>query len=270
MTSVDTTGTPGAGATGEAKALVKGIAALNAIAASPAGRPLAEIAEEAGLTKGTAHRLLASLVAADLVRTSGDGNYRLGSRCVALGQAFLDGLDVRAEAAESMRRIVALTGETCHLGILDGSHIVYIEKLDSPQSIRMFSRVGGTNPATTTGLGRAILAFSDPAVVDAVFAAGIPTRTDHTITDVEVARVRLEEARRDGFAIDDLENELGIRCVAAPILDHEGRATAGISIAGPEHRVTRETAPQFGEVVREAAAEISHRIGYQGPFPPAG
>jgi IclR family acetate operon transcriptional repressor len=268
MTSLEMAGTARSATTGEAKALVKGIAALTAIAAAPAGLTLADVAREAGLAKGTAHRLLTSLVAADLVRTAGDGTYRLASGCLALGQAFLEGLDVRAEAAEPMRRVVELTGETCHLGILDGRHIVYIEKLDSPQSIRMVSRVGGTNPATTTGLGKAILAFCEPAVVDDVYADGIPKRTENTVTDAALARAALEEVRRNGFALDDLENELGIRCIAAPILDHDGRAAAGISIAGPEQRVTRESVDRFAAVVREAAEEISRRLGYSGPFPP--
>ncbi len=254
--------------TGEAKALVKGVATLNAMAAAPGGLSLSEIARETDLTKATAHRLLASLVDTGLVRPLGDGRYGLGSHCLVLGQAFLDTIDLRTEALGAMRQLVEATGETTHLGILSGEHIVYIEKLDSPHPIRMYSRVGATNPATTTSLGKAILAFSPPEVVASVYAGGIPARTPATITDPQEARRRLDDVRRRGFSIDDIENEEGIRCVAAPILDHQGLAAGGISISGPEHRVTRERVDELGEAVRAAAEEISRALGYRGPLPP--
>ena len=242
--------------TGEAKALVKGIAALNAIAAEPAGLPLVEMTHAADLPKATAHRLLATLADMGLVRPLGDGRYGLGSQCLVLGEAYLDAIDLRTEALVEMRRLVAETGETCHLGILSDDHIVYIEKLDSPHPIRMYSRVGATNPAATTSLGKAILAFSADDVVDAVYAEGIPRRTSATSPTDEARRVLLE-VRRRGYSIDDIENEEGIRCVAAPILDHQGQPAAGISISGPEHRVTRDRVEELGDAVRAAAGRVS-------------
>lgn len=253
---------------GEAKALVKGIAVLNALAAEPAGLTLREVAIAADLTKATAHRLLASLIGAQMVRPLGDGGYGLGSHCVVLGEAFLGAIDIRSEALGGMRQLVDATGETCHLGILSGDHIVYIEKLDSPHSIRMYSRVGATNPASTTSLGKAILAFSPEDVVDRVYAAGIPSRTTRTVTDPAEAKRRLGEVRARGYAIDDVENEEGIRCVAAPILDHSATPVAGLSISGPEHRVTAERVEELGATIRAVAQEISTRIGYRGVFPP--
>lgn len=255
--------------TGEAKALVKGMLILDVLAARRGPVPLTEIAAATEVNKATAHRLLASLVANGLARSLGDGNYGLGAHCLSLGQAFLEGLDVRREAMEAIRGVVAGTQETCHLGVLEGDQIVYIEKLDSPHAVRMHSRVGNTNPATTTGLGQVILAFSPDATVDEVFATAIPRRTARTITDVAAARARLAEVRERCYAIDDVENEEGIRCVAAPILDHRGLGAAGISIAGPEHRVTVEAVERIAPIVRDAGREISRRLGYAGPYPPA-
>ena len=254
--------------TGEAKALVKGIAALNAIAADPSGLPLVEVARACDLPKATAHRLLGTLVDTGLVRHLGDGRYGLGSHCLALGEAYLDAIDLRTEALAVMRELVDDTGETCHLGLLSDDHIVYIEKLDSPHPIRMYSRVGATNPAATTSLGKAILAFSSEETAAAVYRHGIPQRTAATITDIEEARRRLADVRRDGFAIDDVENEEGIRCVAAPILDHDGLPVAGISISGPEQRVTRDRVPELSLAVRDAALRVSRGLGYRGAFPP--
>jgi IclR family acetate operon transcriptional repressor len=254
--------------TGESKALVKGITALNALAAEPNGLSLVEVAHAADLPKATAHRLLATLASAGLVRALGDGRYGLGSHCLALGQAFLHSIDVRTEAIPEMRKLVEETGETCHLGILSNDHIVYIEKFDSPHPIRMYSRVGATNPASTTSLGKAILAFSPADEVDGVFAAGIPQRTPATVTDPSEARAQLAAIRTRGYAIDDLENEEGIRCVAAPLLDHQGLPAAGISISGPEHRVTRERVESLGAAVIATAERISRGLGYRGAYPP--
>lgn len=255
--------------TGEAKALAKGIAALNAIAEVPAGLSLADVARACDLPKATAHRLLATLVDTGLVRQLGDGRYGLGSHCLVLGEAYLDTIDLRTEALAAMRSLVDETGETCHLGLLSDGHIVYIEKLDSPHPIRMYSRVGATNPAATTSLGKAILAFSGEEVAAAVYERGIPRRTSATVTDVAEARRRLADVRRDGYAVDDVENEEGIRCVAAPILDHDGQPVAGISISGPEHRVTRERVQELGQAVRGAAERVSRGLGYRGAFPPS-
>ncbi|HEY8584057.1 MAG TPA: IclR family transcriptional regulator [Capillimicrobium sp.] len=253
---------------GEATALIKGVAVLDALAAEPSGLGLAEAARASGLPKATVHRLLATLTDLGLARQLGEGRYGLGSRCLALGDAFLHGLDLRAEALAQMRWLVDATGETCHLGVLSDGQIVYIEKLDSPHPIRMHSRVGATNPAATTGLGRAILAFAPDGLVEDVLARGIPARTPATVTDPEQARRRLEDVRRDGFAIDDVENEAAIRCVAAPILDHRAAPVAGISVSGPENRVTPERAAELGPQVRRAAEEVSRALGYAGPFPP--
>lgn len=261
--------TPRKAPTGEAKALVKGIAILDAIADEPAGLTLADITRVADVTKATAHRLLAALVDGGLVRHLDGGRYGLGNRCLALSDAFLTAIDLRSEALAAMRELVARTGETCHLGVLSGEHIVYIEKLDSPHPIRMYSRVGAANPAATTSLGKAILAFSPPEVLDLVYGRPIERRTANTVTDVAEARRRLGDVRRLGYSVDDVENEEGIRCVASPILDHDGLPAGGLSVSGPDQRVTAERVGELGEAVRDAAERVSRSIGYRGPFPPA-
>lgn len=255
------------GASGEAKALVKGIALLDVLLAQPDGRSLAELARATGLPKPTAHRLLGSLLAAGLVRATDDGGYALGPRCLALGAGFLDGIDLRREALPSLRALSEQTGETCHLGVLTWAgggarpEVVYIEKVDSRHSIRMQSRVGATQPALTTGLGRALLSHADEATATAALAAGVEPRTPRTTTDPAALRALLAAVREHGVAIDDVENEAGIRCVAAPIFDHAGAAVAALSVSGPEMRVTPEQAEQFVPLVRAAAAEVSRRLG---------
>lgn len=258
------------GASGEAKALVKGIALLDALLAEPGGRSLAELARATGLPKPTAHRLLGSLLAAGLARATDDGGYALGPRCLALGSGFLDGIDLRQEALPAMRALAGETGETCHLGVLtwtDGGarpEVVYVEKVDSRHSIRMQSRVGATQPALSTGLGRALLSHADAATIAAALAAGVEPRTPRTTTEPAALRALLAAARERGVALDDVENEAGIRCVAAAIVDHTGAAVAALSVSGPEMRVTPRQAERYAPLVRAAAAEVSRRLGASG------
>ncbi|MGH3666085.1 MAG: IclR family transcriptional regulator, partial [Egibacteraceae bacterium] len=188
---------------------------------------------------------------------------------LVLGTAFIESLDLREESRDLLADLAAHTGETCHLGVLDGHRIVYIEKVESPHAVRMHSRVGSTNPAHSTGLGKAMLAHCDAEVIAATIAQGLPRRTGRTITDPERLRQELATIRRRGFALDDVENEDGIRCVAAPVLDHKRDVVAGISIAGPTYRLTLDRLQQVGSRVRAAALELSQRIGYPGELPMA-
>lgn len=260
--------TGAARATGETKALVKAVAALDALLERPDGLALAELARATGLSKPTAHRLLAGLLDAGLVRTAGDGRYALGARCLVLGAGFLAGVDLRQEALPVLHELASETGETCHLGVLSGGEVVYIEKVDSRHAIRMHSRVGATAPAVSTGLGRAILSRSEPEALDAVLAAAtdadgrLPQRTSRTTTDPAALRALLAAAREEGVAIDDVENESGIRCVAAPILDHAGDPAAALSVSGPETRITPAEAQRLIPLVRTAARNVSRRLGH--------
>jgi IclR family acetate operon transcriptional repressor len=255
------------GRTGEAKALVKGIALLDALRARPSGMTLAELARATDLAKPTAHRLLASLLDARLVRLHDDGGYALGPHCLALGDGFLDGVDLRREALPAMRELAQATGETCHLGVLagvggrGGAEVVYIEKVDSAHPVRLQSRVGATQPALSTALGRAILSRSDAATVAQVLAVGAEPRTPRTTTDPEALRALLARARERGFAVDDVENQAGVRCVGAAIVDHDGRPAGALSVSGPETRVTEQEAERIGPLVRDAAAAVSRAIG---------
>ena len=259
---------PGTGAaTGEAKALAKGLALLDAVASAGGGLTLTEVARREGLSKTTAHRLLATLVARGLVRCGPDGRYTLDAHCLVLADAFLEGVDLRGIAQPELRRLLERTAETCHLGVLSGTQVVYIDKVESPHPVRMFSRLGATNPAATTALGRAMLAFAPSGVVDAVYREPIPPRTHRTVTDPVTARERLADVRRDGIAVDDVENEPGIRCVAAPVLDHTGMAVAAISVSSPEHRLTPDALGEVGSAVRMAAEAVSRALGFRGPFP---
>jgi IclR family acetate operon transcriptional repressor len=183
---------------------------------------------------------------------------------------FLDQLDIRTEALPVLRGLGERTGETVHLGVLDGSDVIYIEKIESTHAVRMFSRIGHTMPAYSTGIGKAILAHLSPDELAQALPEELEPRTPATITErVKLVR-HLADIRRRGYSTDDVENEDGIRCVGAPVFDHSGRACAGISIAGPESRVTPDQFPELGALVGEAAMSVSRRIGFDSDAVMAG
>jgi IclR family acetate operon transcriptional repressor len=264
------TGAVGAGGdsgpkpSGSAKALVKGLALVGLVAAEPDGLRLAEIVRRGDVAKATAIRLLDALTDAELLRVDDAGLYRLGPTCAIWGSTFLGNLQLREQAGDLLERLTERTGETCHLGLPDGIRVLYVARAESPHSIRMVSRTGSTNPLYSTGLGKAILAWSDEATVDAVIAAGLEPRTPATITDPDELRREIRRIRRRGYSIDNVENEDGVRCVGAPVFDHEGRITGGLSIAGPTYRMTAERVREYGPEAVTAAAELSRRLGWSG------
>lgn len=249
---------------GPAKNLVRAFTILDTIATAIDGKTLTEIAEDTELPEATAHRLLKVLESVATVRATPSGRYLLGRHCLHLGSAYLASIDVRSESIESMTKLTEVTGETTHLGILDDSRVVYIEKVESPHPVRMYSRVGLTNPAASTALGKAILAWSEQSLVDQIISLGIPARTPRTVTEPDDFQEELWKIRRRGYSLDDMENEEGIRCAAAPVLDHSGSPVAAISLSGPGQRIPRRRLEELGAAVADTAAQISSRIGYSG------
>ena len=246
-----------------AKNLIKGLQILTMIAERDEGLTLSEVSRLSGVPKATAHRLTNVLLECGMIRSGPKDRYLVGPQCLILGNRFLNGLDLRQEAQDLLRELARDTMETCHLGIKEGTRIVYIEKVESPHAVRMYSRVGATNPVHSTALGRAILAYCGEDTVEAVIDSGLECRTPNTITDPNRFRANLAEIKERGFAVDDVENEEGIRCVAAPVFDHSGDVVAGISVSGPEQRITKDRLNDLGIKVVEAAFALSQRLGYE-------
>lgn len=249
--------------------LERGLALLEILRSAPGGLALADLAAASGLHKSTVHRLVAALSRWGYVSRSPEGRYRLGIRLAELGQVALQCLDLRAEAAPHLRDLVARTGITAHLGVLHGAEIVYLDKVESDRAtVRMASTIGGRMPVHSTAIGKAILARLPEDDVRALLArTGLPARTPRTITDMEVLIDQLRLTRRRGWALDDTENEEGIRCVAAPLFDHTGRVVGAVSLSGPVFQVTVEAVPDLARAVQACAARISVALGWSGDGP---
>lgn len=224
---------------------------------------LVDIVAETGLPKTTCHRILGTLTHMGLLRVDDQGRFGPGALLLAMGMNFLSQTDIRSLARPLMEQLAMETQETCHLGVMQFPWVVYLDKVESPLAIRMHSEVGAINPIYCTGLGKAVVAFSPPEVVDEVCELPLEARTPRTITSPGELRRELAKIRDRGFAIDDVENEAGIRCVGAPILGHDGNAVAALSLAGPETRLTLDVAMQLGASLLDTAQRISAQIGYR-------
>jgi DNA-binding IclR family transcriptional regulator len=226
-----------------------------------AGPRLAEISAGIGLNKTTILRLMAPLLEEGLLTYKPDtARYGLGPRTAYLGTVYLERLDLRDVAHDILAALVEESGETAHLVILDGFEVVYVDKVESPSQVRMYSRLGSRLPAYSTSVGKAFLAYLPDSTIRRVAENGMPRRTPHTITTEEGLRAQLARIREQGFAVDDVENELGIRCVGAAVLDHTDTPVAAISISGPDTRVTPDRVPALGRLVSEAAVDLSKRL----------
>lgn len=242
------------------KTLVKGIGLLQLLAAEATPLTLADLADRTGWPKPTLHRVVTTLLDHGMIR-SDDGRYRIGVQCLVLGGAFIRGLDLRREARPHLEDLVHRTGETAHLAVQDGPIIVYVDKVESPKPVRMHSWLGATNRMYSTGVGKAILAFSDEDFRAQVLAGPLESRTPQTITDPRRLDRELATIRRRGFSLDNEENEPSIRCVGAPVFDHRRVVVGGLSVSAPTFRFSPKQAMKAGDVVKDAARALSERLG---------
>jgi DNA-binding IclR family transcriptional regulator len=227
---------------------------------------LTELSNRLGLNPSTAYRLLTTLESHGFVeQNSQNGRYHLGVACLHLGSVFLSQASLRQQALPLLETLRNDCKETVHLTILDRMEVVYLEKLEGLLPIGfMSSRVGGRSPAYCTGVGKALLAYEAPAEVRSFFSEqGLKRYTENTIVDVEELLTDLAEVRNRGFAIDNEEHEIGVKCVAAPIRDHQGKVVGAISISGPVQRINERIAEMdLVSKVINTSTEISARLGY--------
>lgn len=243
---------------------------FDVMAKSAQGISLKELSAKVGLPKGTTHRLLTSLAYFGYVRQASESkNYRLGFKLVELGNRLLDHLDLRAQARPFLINLCKKTKETVHLVILDKNEALYVDKVvsdEKPGGLQMVSRVGLRVPVHCSSVGKVFLAqYSDQEFERFVQEKGLEKRTENTITNTEKLKHHLKEIYRQGYAVDDEENEKGIRCVGAPIFNQQGQVIAAVSISGPTVRISKKIIQEtMKNEVMKTASDISREIGYRG------
>ena len=192
------------------------------------------------------------------------GEYQLGIKCFVLGNVVAATLDLREKAHDHLKALGDATGETVHLAVLEGWQVLYLERLQSPHPIGfMRSRVGGVVPAYCTSLGKTLLAFTPADELEPwVRAQALKPMTPDTITSPRRLLKELRAIRERGYAVDEQEHEVGVRCVAAPVWNHSGEVVAAVSVAGPADRMPRPLAGStMAATVVAAARAISVELG---------
>lgn len=247
------------------KSVAKALKIMEILAESSKELALHEIAEKLGIPKSTVHGLISTLYNFGYVDQSPfTGKYKLGLRLFELGNIVANRWDLRTVAAPYMQSLVEAMEETVHLTILDKGEVLYIDKRESPQSLRIVSQVGMRLPAHCTGVGKVLLAFLPSSEVKVIISTkGLPKFTKNTITNADTLEKELERIRMQGYAIDNEEFMDGLRCVAAPLRDHSGKVCAAISISGPVSRLEEERLELAKKIITKTAAEISAKLGYQ-------
>ncbi len=252
---------------GGVQAIERGCRILDLLGKGKQAYSIHDLSCELNLPKPTIHRILGTLrhfgyVTQDEVSRA----YRLGFRLVEMGQVVLDQIDLRKEAEPFLSQLASQVHETAHLVILDRGEIVYLEKIEKvsdPKSLRMASRVGMRNYAHSCAVGKVLLSFlSDRERDEIIQQKGLPKLTGNTIVNVDELKRHLVDVRAQGFAVDDEENEEGIRCVAAPVRNDRGEVIAAISISGPSVRMSMDRIHRElkGQVIK-TAEEISKKLG---------
>lgn len=241
-------------------AATKAMTILEAAVSGGEPRRLAEIAAKTEVSRASVHRILRTLVGLGFVSGDGTGVYRPGPRIRVLAAEIQAGYNTGI--AEELDRLAGTVGHTVHMALRSGDHAVYSHKVEGDQPFQMASRIGMSIPLHCTGIGKCILAHLPAEELRGIVdSAGLPTRTSATITDPRSLADELESVRRNGFAVDDEENERTVRCIAAPVLDRGGVPVGGISISTVTFLTPRDTIVSFAPALFVAAETISKLIG---------
>jgi len=224
-----------------------------------------EVAEALGLAKSSAHDLLTSLAQVGFLGKTEAGRYRLGWRLVTLSETLLATTELRREAHPIMEELAAQYQETIHLAVLDDTKVVYVDKLEGKQAVRVeLTSLGSRLYAHCSALGKVLLAYRPEADVKRIVKTeGLPRFTPHTITDESELEQALAKIRKQGYAYDLEEILPDLCCVGAPIHDYTGHVIAAISMSLPAYRFQRSQT-EFRKAIMRAGKMVSERLGHYG------
>jgi DNA-binding IclR family transcriptional regulator len=234
---------------------------IDILASREEAMSLKEISEKAGLHASTTHRILNDLATGRFVDRPQAGNYRLGMRLLELGNLVKNRLNVRDAAMVPMHDLHRITQQPVNLSVRQGDEIVYVERAYSERSgMQVIRAIGGRAPLHLTSVGKLFLASDDPQKIRAYASrTGLSGHTKNSLTQLGTLERELSKVRRDAYARDNEELELGVRCMAAGIYDDQGKLVAGLSISAPAGRLDEAWLPKL----IATAAEISSNLGHK-------
>jgi len=243
------------------RVLHKTLDILEEIKTADSGYRLADLARKVELPKATVYRILTTLEGRGYLDRAADGSYRMAKKLFELQRSEpLEQLLHRA-AGPVMERLVASSKETVNLGILDAGEVVVINTVESPQAVRMSSKIGNRRLPHSTALGKVLLAgMPDKEILRLIRMKGLPRLTEQTLTTKTALMQEIARVRQQGWALDNQENELEGRCIGAPILDPDGKVVAALSISGPVFRMDLARAHSLVTELQKVCVEISDSL----------
>jgi len=246
------------------QALVRALTLLNRVSeAVDGGATFTDLAQQVGLPLSTAHRLLTTREQERYVRFDHEGrHWSVGPQAFLTGCTFTKTRSFVGVSRPHMRQLMEDCHETVNLAIEDQGEAIYLAQVECRQMMRTFARPGTRVPLHCSAVGKAImLGMSDKALSKVLHQHGMPRLTVKTITSPALLRADLERARTVGYAVDDEEHAVGLRCISAPVYDETGDLVAAVSVSGPMARIVDEQVAQFGALALQAARRISAEMG---------
>lgn len=245
-------------------ALQRGLQILHLFTSASRGLTAKQVATASKLPVSTVHRFLSNLVSAGFLNRDSEGTHCLGIACFSIGQAAAGQLDIRRLSLPYLRELNQQTRETVHLTVRHGLSAVYVEKLDSPEPLRIYSRIGASVPLHCTAVGKILLAYLPEEEQQRILPQlDLKRATANSVGNMQELKTELFRVRKNGYASDLEEHELHIRCIAAPIWDHTGSVLSSLSITAPAFRMPVSRLRQLAPQIQAAGLRISAELGYR-------
>lgn len=237
---------------------------IELLANAKEGLGVTEIGKNIGLHKSTVYRLLTALSNRGYIeKDPKNSTYKIGLKFIEVSGLFLKKLELKTEALPFMRKLAEIIGQPVHLAILEGAEVVYIEKVELVNSIRMYSQIGRRVPAYCSAIGKILLAgLNTDSLREVLENIKFERFTPNTIISKRELLREIEQVKEKGWAVDNEEHEPNIRCIAAPIIDYTGKIIAAVSVSGESRIINYESDLEIAGHVIETAGKISTRMGY--------
>lgn len=237
---------------------------LDFLKTNPKGYGVTEVATHLQIAKSSAHRLLVTLLEHNYVQQNEHQDYVLGLKFIEMNNYVVSNLDILSTAHPLIEQLGYDIDEIVHLVQLRDFEVIYIDKIENNQSIRIYSQIGRTAPLYCTGVGKVILAYKDSNYINSYinYQKEFKPFTPYTVRNAQELYKKLECIRQNGYGYDDQEHELNIRCIAAPIFDYQHNVNHAISVTGPIHRMTDEKVQQIIPKLLNCTEQISKNWGY--------
>lgn len=241
----------------------RALTVLEFLAQSRRAFSVSEMSRRLGIPKSSTHLILTTLERRGFLQKNAQtGRYCFGLQLVSLSRSALENLDLRQEARPSLQSLMEKTGLTVHLAVLEHNQAVIIEKVEAPGLLKLATWIGRRLDVNCTGVGKALIAFlPENEFEQLIRAKGFARHNDLTIISISAMKRELAGVRQSGYAFDDEEDEIGFRCVGAPIFDAHEKTVAAVSVAGTTIQIPVERVPALASTVKKTAAEISVRLG---------